>query len=211
MRDIFCLDNEFSITGCVAERKPGDLIKYQIKISGQDNKLNVSFANIESIGSEIMQYSDTEIEALPRFDPQKIADKLKTQIERSLASSGTYDNAKKAFLANNSFLELAFIPVTKVMMDEFVATIFTDDQLSLNTAILDVKKNDKAEFSDYTTAISAGLYAGASGSSAFAFITLYTNDTSLARLRQYENTTLSGKLVRMENGVSNKPLFIMTY
>jgi len=210
MQDIYCLDNEFTIKGCVAERKPGDLIAYQIKISAPDNNISIDFTNIDSIGSYIIQYSDAEVEALPRFDTQKIADQLKAQIEQSLASPAAYGNAKKAFLANNAFLKRAFSPVTNAMMDEFVATVFTKDDLSLNASILNVNKNDKAEFSNYATAINAGLYTGVPSSNAFAFITLYTNDASLTRLRQYEETTLNGQLVRVEKGPNGNPLFIIT-
>ena len=210
MRDIFCLHNEFSIRGCVAERRPGDLITYQIKISAKGNQLSIEFANIEPIGSNIIQYSAAEVEAMPRFDTQKTADQIKTQIERSLASAAVYDEAKKAFLANNSFLNRAFTTVTRVMMDEFVAELFKDGEVSLNTSILDVKKNSNSEFGNYTTLISAGLYTDPPGSSAFAFITLYTNDTGLARLRQSEKITLNGKLVRTEYSATANPHFIMT-
>jgi hypothetical protein len=209
MRNIFCLDNEFTIQGCVAARRPFDWINYQIKISAQDNQLIIEFTNIEPIGSDIMQYSEAEIEAL-RFDTQKIADQLKAQIERSLASAAAYGEAKKAFLANNAFLNRALVSVTSVMMNEFVATVLNDGEIGLSASILDVKQNDNAEFRNYTTVISAGLYTDPPVSRIFANITLYTNEASLTRLRQHDKTTLSGQLVRMENTVTGNPRFIMT-
>lgn len=211
LRDIDCLDNKFTIQRCVA-RRPRDLIAYQIKLAYKDNQLTVEFTNIEPNGSSLMQYmmSDNDLESLPSFDTQKITDQLKTQIEQSLANANVYNSAKKAFLENNAFLRQAFIPITQVLMDEFTATLFKDGDISLSVSILDVKKNEKAEFKNYSIEISAGLYTEPSTSGAFAYITLYTNDAGLARLKQYENTTLSGKFVRMEYSNIVTPNFIMT-
>ncbi|MDR0313652.1 MAG: hypothetical protein LBI14_08635 [Treponema sp.] len=208
IRDIYCLDNEFTIQGCVAERGRADLITYQIKITAQGNQLGISFVNIEPIGSYLMQYTAAEIEALPRFDTQRIADQLKTQIERNLASAAIYNEAKKAFLANNEFLYRAFAPVTRAMMSEFAAALF-DGEIALSVAILDVRQNDNAEFGNYATAIMAGLYTESSVSRLFANITLYTNDASLARLRQSDRTTLSGQLVRLEYNAALTPSLTM--
>ena len=170
----------------------------------------VEFTNIAAIGSLIMQYSDAEVEALPRFDTQKIADQLKAQIERALASAAVYSEAKKAFLVNNAFLSRAFAPVTSAMMNEFVAALFKDGEISLSVSILSVKQNDNAEFKNYATAVSAGLYADTSGSGAFATFTLYTNEAGHARLRQYDKVTLSGQFVRMESSVASTHRFTMT-
>ena len=209
LRDIDCLDNKFTIRDCVAERKALDMITYQIKIAYKDNQLTVEFTNIEPNSTAIIDYSDKEIESLPRFDTQKTTDQLKAQIEQSLANANVYNSAKKAFLENNSFLRRAFVPITKALMDEFSATLFRGGEIGLSVSILDVKKNENAEFKNYATAISAGLFADASTSGAFALVTLYTNDAGLARLKQHENTALSGQFVRMEYSVAT-PRFIMT-
>jgi len=209
LRDIDCLDNKFTIRDCVAERKAFDMITYQIKIACKDNQLTVEFTNIESIGSNIMQYSDKELESMSKFDTQKIANQLKAQIEQSLADANVYNSAKKAFLGNNAFLNRAFVPVTKMLMDEFTAALFKDGEIGINVSILDVKKNENAEFKKFAIAISAGLYTEASTSGAFAFIMLYTNDAGLARLKQREDVTLSGQFVRMEDNLGTKRI-IMT-
>ena len=209
LRDIDCLDNKFTIQDCVAERKAYDMITYQIKIACKDNQLTFEFTNIEPIGSNIMQYSDKELESMPKFDTQKTANQLKAQIEQSLTNANVYNAAKKAFLENNSFLNRAFVPVTKMLMDEFTATLFKDGEIGMNVSILDVKKNENAEFKNFTIAISAGLYTESSTSGAFAFIMLYTNDAGLARLKQHEKVTLSGQFIRMEDNLGTKRI-IMT-
>jgi hypothetical protein len=155
-----------------------------------------------------MQYTATEIEALPSFDTQRIADQLKTQIERNLTSAAVYNEAKKAFLANNEFLFRAFAQVTRAMMSEFAAALF-DGEIALSVAILDVRQNENADFGNYATAVMAGLYTESSVSRLFANITLYTNDASLARLRQSERTTLSGQLVRLEYNAALTPSLTM--
>jgi hypothetical protein len=207
--DIDCLDNQFTIRGCVAERKMFDIITYQIKISCQDDQLTVEFINIEE-KFDAMQFSDAEVESLPRFDTKKTADQLKADIEQTLANADAYNAAKKVFFENNDFLKRAFVPVTSAMRDEFTATLFKDGEISLNVSILDVKKNENAEFSDYATVISAGLYTSDGISGAFATASLYTNDSSLTRLKQHEKTTISGQLVRMEYNMMGQARFIMT-
>jgi hypothetical protein len=207
--DVFCLDNEFTIQGCVAERRLFDIISYHIKISVKDNQLNIEFINIGPIGTAIMQYSDAEVESLPKFDTQKIADQLKAQIERNLASAGVYNEAKKAFLANNAFLSRALVPITRVMMDEFVSKVLKGGEIGLSVSISDVKKNENSEFKNYTTVITASLFTDPPVSRIFAGLTLYTSDASLARLRQNETITLSGQLVRMEYSAGGSR-FIMT-
>ena len=146
---------------------------------------------------------------MSKFDTQKIANQLKAQIEQSLADANVYNSAKKAFLGNNAFLNRAFVPVTKMLMDEFTATLFKDGEIGMNVSILDVKKNENAEFKNFTIAISAGLYTESSTSGAFAFIMLYTNDAGLARLKQHEKVTLSGQFIRMEDNLGTKRI-IMT-
>jgi hypothetical protein len=210
IRDIFCLDNEFTIRGCVAERKKFDIITYQIKISVKDNQLIIDFTNIESIGSEIIQYSEAEVESFPPFDTQKTADQLKAQIERNLASTAVYNEAKKAFLSNNEFLRRALAPVTRAMTDEFATAVLKGGEVGLSVTISDVKKNENTEFKNYATVITASLYTDASISGAFAYVTLYTSDASLARLRQHADTTLSGQLERIEYAATGIPRFIMT-
>jgi len=207
--DIDCLDNKFIIWDCVAQKKAFDMITYQIKLVCKDNQLAVEFINIEPIGSNIMQYSDKELESMPKFDTQKIANQLKAQIEQSLANANVYNSAKKAFLENNAFLSRSLAPITKVLMDEFTTTLFKGEDIGLNVSILDVKKNENAEFKNYATAISAGLYTEPSTSGAFALVMLYTNDTGLTRLKQSEKTTLSGQFIRMEDNLGKKR-FIMT-
>jgi hypothetical protein len=209
LRDIDCLDNKFTIQDCVAERKRLDMITYQIKIAYNDNQLTVEFTNIEDFGSNIMQYSDKEIESMPRFDTQKTANQLKAQIEQSLANANAYNSAKKAFLENNAFLKRALVPITKILMDEFTTALFKGGEISMNVSILDVNKNEDAEFKKFATAISAGLYTEPSTSGAFALIMLYTNDASLAKLKKNENVTLSGQFVRMEDNLGTKRI-IMT-
>jgi hypothetical protein len=208
LRDIYCLDNQFAINGCVAERKAFDIITYQIKISYRDNQLIIEFANIEN-NFNAMAFSDKEIESLPGFNTKKTADQLKTDIEQVLASADAYNAAKKAFFENNDLLNRSFVSVTSAMRDEFAVTLFKDKEISLNASILDVKKNEKAEFSNYTTEISAGLYTNINISGAFAYVSLYTNDSSLTRLKQHEKTTLSGQFVRIEYNISGVPRFIM--
>jgi len=208
--DIDCLDNKFTIRDCVAERRAFDIIAYQIKLAYKDNQLTVEFTDIKPASSQVTLYSEKEIESLPKFDTQKITDQLKAQIEQSLANANAYNSAKKAFLENNSFLRRAFVPITKMLMDEFTAAIFKGGDIGLSVSILDVKKNENAEFKNYATVISAGLYTEPSTSGAFALITLYTNDAGLARLKQHEKTTLSGQFVRMEYSNVVTPRFIMT-
>jgi len=209
LRDIDCLDNKFTIRGCVAERKKFDMITYHIKIAYKDNQLTVEFTNIEDIGSNIMQYSEKEVESMPKFDTQKIANQLKAQIEQSLANANVYNAAKKAFLENNAFLSQALAPITKVLMDEFTTALFKGGEISLSMSISDVKKNDNAEFKNYATAISASLWTDPPLPRSFAWIMLYTNDASLTRLKQSEKVTLSGQFVRMEDNLGNKRI-IMT-
>jgi len=209
LREIDCLGNQFSIQNCVARRSANDFISYHINISYQNNQLKIDFANIGAIGSNIMQYSDAEIMALPALNTQRIADQFKTQIERSLASAAAYNTAKQAFLANNDFLNRAFIPVTNAMVNEFTQTLFKGGEIGLNMTILDVTKNDNAEFRSYSTRISAGLYTTVRTSGAFALIDLYTNDSSLARLRQSQQIVISGNVVRVDRTAMNYR-FIMT-
>lgn len=146
---------------------------------------------------------------MSKFDTQKIANQIKALIEKTLADENTYNTAKKAFLANNAFLNRAFAPITEVLMDEFIETLFMGEEISLNVSILDVEKNENAEFSDYSTVIRAGLYTGLSSSSAFATITLYTNDTALTRLRQSDKTLLSGQFVRLEKTILSPRLIMI--
>jgi len=209
LRDIDCLDNKFTIQDCVAQRKAFDIITYQIKISYHEDQLIVEFTNIES-GFNAIVYSDAEVESFPRFDTKKTADQLKADIERVLASADAYKTAKKAFFENNNFLNRSFVSVTSVMRDEFAATLFKDGEISLSASILDVKKNEDAEFKNFATAISAGLYTEPSTSGAFAFIMLYTNDAGLAKLKQSEKITLSGRFVRIEYNMMGNKRFIMT-
>ena len=207
---IDCLGNEFIIQDCVAERRMFDIISYQIKITYRDNQLIIEFINVKSAASLVIQYSDAELESLPRFDTQKTANQLKALIEQSLVNANAYGEAKKAFLANNPFLYRAFVPVTGILRDEFVSTLFMDGEISLNVRISDVNKNSNTEFSKYTTEVRATLYSGTATSRAFASITLYTNDNNLTRLKQGENTMLSGQLVRLEFPNVAVPSFIIT-
>jgi len=199
LRDIDCLDNKFTISGFVAERKVTDIISYQVKLAYKDNQLNFEISDIKPIGTEIMQFSDKEIGSMPKFDTQKTADQLKAQIEKSLADETVYNAAKKAFLENNDFLNRAFAPVTGVLMDEFTAEIFKGGEIGLSVSISDVKKNDNAEFKDFAFLVSASLFTSPPLSKLFASVLLYTNDTALARLKQSEKLTLSGQFVRLEN------------
>jgi len=210
IRDIDCLDNQFTIQDCVAERKSNDLIKYRIKITYKSNQLNIEFINIEPIGSTIMQYTDKELNMLQKFETQKISDQLKAQIERYLTNTNAYNAAKKAFLENNAFLKRAIEPITKVLLDDFVAALFKGGEIGLNATILDVKKNDTSEYKNLGIIISAGLYTEPSGSSAFALITLYTNDSNLARLKQHEKIMLNGQFIRMEYKTALYPTIVMT-
>ena len=209
LRDIDCLGNQFSIRNCVAERRAFDLISYQINISYQNNQLIIEFTNIDAIGSNIMQYSSTEVESLPAFNTQRIAEQLKNQIEQTLANTTAYNTAKQAFLANNDFLSRAFVPVTNAMLDEFANALFMNGEIGLNVSILNVNRNENAEFSNYSTMISAGLYPSVTTSGAFAVVNLYTNDSSLAQLRQSQRTMLSGQVIRLERTAINYR-FIMT-
>jgi len=209
LRDIDCLDDKFIISNCVAARTTFDLISYQIKFSYKDNQLTVEFTDIESLGFAVSQFSDRELESLPRFDPQRIAEQLKTQIEQSLANANVYNSAKKAFIENNTFLYRALSPITEVLMDEFIATLFKGGEISLSASISDVKKNTNAEFKNYTIEISATLWTDPPSRRSFAHIKLYTNDSNLARLKQYEDVKLSGQLVRFANSINSLDL-IMT-
>jgi len=207
--DIDCLDNQFTIRGCVAERKAFDMITYYIKLSYKDNQLTVEFTNIDIIGDKIMQYSDKELNSMSKFDTKKIADQLKAQIEQSLANAAVYNSAKKAFLENNNFLSRAFVSVTKILMDEFITTLFKDGEISFSATISDVRKNENADFKNYSTEVRASLYTEPYSSGAFAYISLYTNDAGLTRLKPNEKIKLSGQFVRLEETAITKR-FIMT-
>jgi len=196
--DIYCLDNEFVIRNCFGVRGTINYIKYRIKIAYKENQLTINFTDIESGADMLMIYQDYEIGKMSRFDTQKIVEQLKVQIEKSLANADAYKAAKKAFLENNTFLDRALSPLTSALMDEFTTKIFKDGEVSFSATILDVKKNENAEFKDYTTVISASLRPEGSTGAFANSISLYTNDTSLARLRQGEKVTLSGQFVRME-------------
>jgi len=210
LREIDCLDNKFTIDYCVAARTAVDRISYQIKLSYNDDKLTVEFTDIEPLGFIVRSpLSSSDMDYLPKFDPQRMAEQVKVLIEQSLANANVYNSAKKAFMENNSFLYWIFSDITSVLMDEYAATIFKGE-IGLSVSILDVKKNENAEFKNYAAVISAGLYTTETRtSSAFAFVTLYTNDSSLARLKSGEKLTLSGQFVRMESGTT-APYIIMT-
>jgi hypothetical protein len=135
---------------------------------------------------------------MSRFDTKKIADQLKTQIEKSLATADAYKAAKKAFFENNSFLSRALYPLTNFTKDEFVEKILKGEELSFSASVIDVKKNDIAEFKNYTAIISAALPVEGSSSSFAPRVYLYTSDSSLTRLKTGEKVTLSGKFVRLE-------------
>jgi len=210
LTDISCLDNEFSIKSCVAAIKnPNDINKYRIKITCKDNQISFQFGDIESIGGSIQAFTGKEIESITRFDTQKIADQLKTQIEKSLATADAYKAAKKAFFENNSFLSSALHTLTSFTKDEFVEKILKGEELSFSATVLDVKKNNNAEFKNYTAEISA--YLPEEGSSSFLTpnVTLYTSDSSLTRLKSGEKIKLSGKFVRLDEKM-NKYYFILT-
>jgi len=145
-----------------------------------------------------MIYQDYEIEKMSRFDTQKIADQLKVQIEKSLATADAYKAAKKAFFENNSFLSSALRPLTNFSKDEFVEKILKGEEISFSASVIDVKKNEIAEFKNYTAVISAYLPVEGSSSSFAPRVTLYTSDSSLTRLKSGEKVTLSGKFVRLE-------------
>jgi hypothetical protein len=209
LRDIDCLGNEFTMVNCAATRvNPlGSWpFSYQIKIAYRDNQLLFEFSNIVSA---IVQFSDTEIETLPSFDTQRTADQIKAQIERTLANATAYADAKKAFLANNEFLDRAFVPVTRMLRDEFASTLFKDGEIGLNASISDVRQNENTEFSNYTIEIRASLYNN-TATRIFASVSLYTNDSSLSRLRAGEHVILSGQFVRMDYTSLTTPRFIMT-
>jgi hypothetical protein len=207
LRDIDCLGNEFTIVNCAAAIR-SSAISYQIKIAYRDNQLLFEFSNIVSA---IMQFSDAEIETLPRFATQRTADQIKAQIERVLANAAAYADAKKAFLANNAFLNRAFVPVTTMLRDEFASTLFKDGEIGLNARISDVRQNKNAEFSNYTIEISASLYDDTASDRRRVFtVSLYTNDSSLSRLRDGEHVILSGQFVRMDYRDVFAPRFIMT-
>jgi len=206
--NIDSLGNQFTIRNCVAARTPMDLISYQIRIAYQANQLTIEFINIQPIGSLIMQYSNAELDALSRFDTQGIAQEIKTSIEQTLASTSAYAAAKNAFLLDNAFLSRAFVPVTNAMLDEFAQSVFKNGKITLSASVLDVRRNENAEFANYSTMISAGLNARP-GASAFAFVNLFTNNAELAQLRQGQQVALSGEVVRLERVVLNYR-FIMT-
>jgi hypothetical protein len=196
--DISCLDNEFTIKNCVATRGEFNYISYWIKIAYQQNQLAIEFTNIERMDASFMTIYDRELETLTRFITDNISDQLKTQIEKSLANADAYKAAKKAFLENNNFLSRAFSPINSILMDEFTTKLFKDGEISLTGIIVDVKKNEKAEFKNYTMEISASMRTDSRGALPFGSIILYTSDNALARLKSGEKVTLSGKFVRVE-------------
>jgi hypothetical protein len=211
MQDIYCLDNEFSIRRCAAARDSlYDLIFYRIKITAQNNQLTIEFSDLEGMAGGIVLFDDAEISKMPRLDTQKMSSQIKNEIERHLANATVYNEAKKAFFANNAFLNRAFTSVTNAMMNEFANTILKPGEISFNASILSVDQNKKTEFNNYSTEIYAGLYDNPPGSRAIAVIYLYTNDSGLARLRQSDKIALNGQLVRMERNALTQPVLIMT-
>jgi hypothetical protein len=197
--DIGCLDDEFVIRNCFGVRSSLDYIEYQIKISYKEGQFTINFIDVKKAdASMLMIYSDNDIGKMSRFDTKKIADQLKTQIEKSLATADAYKAAKKAFFENNAFLSRALYPLTNFTKDEFVEKILKDEELSFSASVFDVKKNDIAEFKNYTAIISATLPVEGSSSYFAPHVTLYTSDSSLTRLKTGEKVTLSGKFVRLE-------------
>jgi len=146
---------------------------------------------------------------MSKFDTQKIADQLKTQIEKSLATADVYKAAKKAFFENNAFLSRALYSLTSFSKDEFVEKILKDEEISFSASVFDVKKNDIAEFKNYTAIINATLPVEGSRSSFAPHVILYTSDSSLTRLKTGDKVTLSGKFVRLEERTAVY-YFIMT-
>jgi len=73
-----------------------------------------------------------------------------------------------------------------------------------------VKKNDVAEFKNYTAEISASLPRPEETFSVTSpHVTLYTSDSSLTRLKTGEKVKLSGKFVRLEKKMATY-YFIIT-
>jgi len=196
--NINCLDNEFIIRDCVAAiRNQNDINNYRIKITCKENQLSVEFTNIEPISkTDLLLYTDKDIKSISKYDTQKISDQLKTQIEKTLATEDAYKAAKKAFLEDNTFLYRSISSVNSMLIDEFVTKIFKDGEISFNASVTDVKKNENVAFKDYTMEISASLRT--ERSSDYIFLTLYTSDSALARLKSGDKIKLSGNVVNLE-------------
>jgi hypothetical protein len=210
LSSISCLDNEFVIKSCVAAVKsPLDINKYQINITYKENQLSVEFTDIEPIGGTIMAFTDKELESITRFDTQKIVEQLKTQIEKSLAGADAYKAAKKAFFENNSFISGSLYSLTDFSEGEFIEKILKGEELSFSASVSNVKKNDKAEFKNYTAEISATLPIEGSSSFLAHRVTLYTSDSALTRLKTGDKVKLSGKFVRLEKNLGSY-YFIIT-
>jgi hypothetical protein len=156
----------------------------------------------------IVLFTDAETSRMPRLDTQKMSSQIKDEIEQYLANSTIYNEAKKAFLANNAFLNRALTSVTNVMMNEFTNTVLKPGEIGLNVSIVSVDQNKKTEFSNYSTEIYAGLRDDPSRS--FGYVYMYTNDSSLARLRSSDKLILNGQLVRFERNALSQPVLIMT-
>jgi len=208
--DISCLDNEFVIQNCFGVRGAIDYIEYKIKIAYKEGKLNINFTDIKSGGgSSINAYESYEIDKAAKFDTQKIVDQLKAQIEKSLASADAYKSAKKAFFENNSYLYRVLNSLTSFSKDEFVEKVLKGEELSFSASVSDVKKNEVAEFKNYTAVISGSLRPEGSNLFSVPRVTLYTSDSSLTRLKSGEKVTLSGKFVRLEERTGSY-YFILT-
>ena len=203
--NINVLNNTFSIRRCIASRGEFDLVEYRINISYQDDQLVVELTDMEK--GNIMLFSDAEMKALAKFEPQRIAEQIKTEIERVLTNATAYSTAKAAFIANNSHLRWAFSGITRAMMDEFAQELFMGAEITLNVRVIDVKTNTNAEFSRYATEVTAGLFPDNSATP-FATISLYTSDPGYARMSRGQNK-ISGQFVRMGSNALG-PVLIMT-
>jgi len=90
-----------------------DLVEYKIKIEYKENKVNISFIDVEKMSKTVMFYDDLSL--LPKFDTQNISNQLKTRIEQTLASQTAYNSARKEFLENNDFLSRAINSVSNAL------------------------------------------------------------------------------------------------
>lgn len=204
---INALNNEFQIRSAQASRTPTEVITYRVNISGNDNKLVITFTDIEPFDSGLIIYNDAEIRAM-RFDPSRIANQIKTEIERVLVSEAAYNTAKVAFLANNDFLSRALASVTGMMEEEFIKTVLGPGEVTFNARISNVQPNEAAEFSNFSTYVTASLTDSA-GRIPFAYINFYTSDPAFARITPNTNMALTGTFVRMESTGAGRR-FIMT-
>jgi len=199
--NIDCLDNEFIIRDCIAAiRNQNDINNYRIKITCKENQLSIVFTNIEPISkTQLSLYTDKEIKSITKYDTQKISDQLKTQIEKTLATEDAYKAAKKVFLENNTYLYSSLSSVSSMLIDEFVTKILKDGEISFNATVSDVKKNEKAEFKDFTMEISASLRTERPTET--IILRLYSSDSALARLKSGDKIKLSGNVVSLERQV----------